>query len=431
MMLGIFAMGVILGFLEFGVTYSATELEVDGDEIAERYRALEAAKQQSSSVSPAQLMLHRNSDGRRDRRGLKQAEADVQFDSDGSRDRRGLEQAAADVRFEWKQVARLALFMEVAGDHPGDLFAGDALVRLASLEDEFAARPRVANLCRRSGGRFGDPGSTRPRSLSNCTGFFGPLHVLRAPRVHVSRYEDFEIFVGGAVPLHVQSGSLAAAMTSQGDVNMSHLFHLLPAEVSDPPVHPAASGTGVTCASGRFTSEGNATRLLLEGCGPLTRCCSQCAQSDDESGVCVDMPLCATLETELAYQSLGVGPQSPMAERADVPASFLASARALRGLMAGEGSCESSELRASVGDMLELDYRAGATSQLVRMLETLEVGFWHPDDAETGAVGALRGQFEAELAQVVERDFMPLVHICTHAHTYACMHTHTHARRHA
>ena len=157
-LLAVFALGIIQGTIPFEINYSSSELDIDGDEIADRARAFDAAKAQTSVAAPGHLHI---SVSRRRRRAL------------------------SAVEYEYRRFGRLYFVVEKTGGSNVSLFDGDALLRLARLQDELSAFPRLQALCRRSGSHYGAPNSTRP--AGECVGFLGPLRLLRASTGFASR----------------------------------------------------------------------------------------------------------------------------------------------------------------------------------------------------------------------------------------------------
>ena len=56
-MIVIFVIGIIFRFIPFEIDYSTGQLNVEGDEIADRHRAVEAAQRQSSRYGPGELAM--------------------------------------------------------------------------------------------------------------------------------------------------------------------------------------------------------------------------------------------------------------------------------------------------------------------------------------------------------------------------------------
>ena len=210
----VFALGIIFGFVPFEIDYSTGQLNVEGDEIADRHRAVEAARRQSSRYGQAELTL----------RLLPSPPSapPLPVYPPASPGAPTLPPPPAfppptESTFRYRGIGRVQLYIERRSSSSGGgsssssgsgcsgcslLEEGEVLLGVASLQDAMMAAPAMIGLCKRDGStQTGPLDATYPDS-SNCTGFVGPLSFLRlASPTEVPRYLDV------TVPLVASSSS--------------------------------------------------------------------------------------------------------------------------------------------------------------------------------------------------------------------------------
>lgn len=424
----VFALGIIFGFVPFEIDYSTGQLNVEGDEIADRHRAVEAARRQSSRYGQAELTL----------RLLPSPPSapPLPVYPPASPGAPTLPPPPAfppptESTFRYRGIGRVQLYIERRSSSSGGgsssssgsgcsgcslLEEGEVLLGVASLQDAMMAAPAMIGLCKRDGStQTGPLDATYPDS-SNCTGFVGPLSFLRlASPTEVPRYLDVTVplvasssssgGVGGgggggngadpasgdasppppsptppsaSVATTAASSALGLAMLPSGGVNVSALLSTLGSMGGVSIPRTLQSLQGATCTSGAVGQPNTPdVSLDLTSCGPLPRTCCECTSSRSS---CVDAPLCESDAQTVRYLTIAGAAGVPTVSAADRsrPASFLAAGRNRSRVMARDFACGHSWLRRRFGALTSLSYRNGS-EPLVRFSELLEFGAWQRD----------------------------------------------------
>ena len=212
----VLVIGAIYDFVPVGIDYSIGQLNVKGDEIADRHRAIQAAQKQSSRYGPAEIALRLLP--------LPPSAPPPPLKPPAAPATPALPPPpTAPPPVEWhyrfRRIGRLQLFVERRGAENASIFDDDELLlAVAALQDAITAAPALGDLCKRSDEKLtGAVESENPDlSTTNCTGFVGPLRVLRAPeRQSLARFSNLDIPLLGGGSDDAGSGDDSASVDVQ------------------------------------------------------------------------------------------------------------------------------------------------------------------------------------------------------------------------
>ena len=386
-LLAIFALGIIFGFIEFGVDYSSGQLQIENDHVADRYRAAFAALEQSSRVGGAELLMQLEPLPPT----LPPAAPLPPLDPSPAAPPQS--PPPTEGRYRFQRIGRMQLFFERViaaeregpGGAPRSLFDGEIPLHMAALQDTLLHAPGMSELCNRAS-RLGSLDSSRPDG--NCTGFLGVLSAMRTPRATRSRHVDVTFprlidpasssdpsVAAIASATALASAALSSATSALGTINVSALLFSLSLSASSLSADLRYLADA-TCEGGEVESAGQSdVHLSLRGCGPLPGCC-ECSGSTG----CFDLPLCVTTDAAVTYTEFDPDRfviDTPLTPAAQLDrSSFLASARALEGTLNTELTCGGwNPLKGAIGWLTTIGYR-NSSEPLVRFSEHIEYGGW-------------------------------------------------------
>ena len=192
---GLFGIGILVGAMPLAIDFSPDSFTVTGDEVADRYRAIRAARRRSSQLSPLRL-------------------EQVLVSSPPPPPLPPTPTAAADgatTTFEFEQLTFLQLYVTIdeALAPPAGLLDDEILPRIKALQDSLFRLPQLGRLCKR-GGSTGPMDGTAPDG--DCSEPHGLLSLLYAEQAALDRYTDVQ------VPLPV---SQLSALTTAAAVAIS------------------------------------------------------------------------------------------------------------------------------------------------------------------------------------------------------------------
>lgn len=361
MCVAIFGVGIIVGYMPANIDFSPDSFTVTGDEVADRHRAVDAAEQRSTSLSPMRLsqQLSESPPPSPPSAPSPFAPPTPQLPSPPFVPG-GYGPGEGETLYNFEEQTYLSLYLKLdeSSELVDGLFDVAAATRIKALQDSLFKLPQLASLCEVDS-EFGPINGTRPNG--NCTMPHGVVRLMYSDQSTMARFQGLNApipplivpSVSAALPLALAASRIGGA---SGRLNTSNVLRHLRA------VGITLGGMGVpasmierleqpsfTC--GTFGLVGNG--LSATDCGPVADCCA-CGDDSASSG-CARLPLCRTStdSTALEYR-MPFGNNEIDSSEAPLTGAAIAAE------VATEISCEGSALREAIGWATPLAYRTRA-----------------------------------------------------------------------